>query len=112
MLRPTKKQINIKMPEALIEELKARAESENDTFTDLVIRFCKYGLGNESPATTHAALVPTQLDDHIASKLDNCIATQLAPLKEQFNELQECIDDRIANAIQKELDSVVGECSA
>lgn len=91
MPRPTKRQINIKMPEALIEELKARAESENDTFTDLVIRLCEQGLGNESdvacahakgdrPQTTVSPFEPAQLDERIAD--------QLAPLQERLIALE------------------------
>ena len=98
MPRPTKKQINIKMPEALIEALKARAESENDTFTDLVIRLCEQGLGIESdrPQTTASPLEPAQLDKRIVES----IAVEIAPLKERVTSLE------------NELQQVLGEAAA
>lgn len=82
MPRPTKRQINIKMPEALIEQLKAKAESLNDTFTDLVIRLCEQGLGSESdrPQTTASPFEPAQLDERIAD--------QLSPLQERLVALE------------------------
>lgn len=103
MLRPTKKQINIKMPQALIKELKARAELQNDTFTDLVIRLCEQGLGSDSnpSQTTAPPFEPDQLDERIAKS----IAAQIAPLQER-------IEDRIASTIQKELEPMLGELSA
>lgn len=81
MPRPTKKQINIKMPEPLIEALKSRAIDEGDTFTDLVIRFCSEGLeskSNRPVAVTEIA--PTQLDKRIADAI--------APLQERLVALE------------------------
>jgi len=79
MIRPTKKQINIKMPQPLIEALKAQAESENVTFTDTIILLCEQGLGMESssPQATAFPVEPAQLDERIADQL----ASQLAPLQ-------------------------------
>lgn len=98
MSRPTKKQINIKMPESLIEALKAKAELEKDTFTDLIIRFCEQGLGNPesgSPTTTPAIAQP-QLDERIAET----IATQIAPLFERVasveNEVRQVLGEAVA----------------
>jgi len=79
MPRPTKKQINIKMPEPLIEALKTRAEDEGDTFTDLVIRFCEQGLGSDRPVVS-AEVTPTQIDKRIADKL--------APLQKRLEALE------------------------
>ena len=98
MPRAAKKQINIKMRESLIEALKARAESENDTFTDLVIRLCEQGLGIESdhPQTTTAPFEPAQLDKRILES----IAVEIAPLKERVTSLE------------NELQQVLGEVAA
>lgn len=97
MPRPTKKQINIKMPEPLIEALKAKAESEKDTFTDLIIRFCEQGLSNrEGERTTTPVIAQRQLDERIAET----IATQIAPLKERVasveNELHQVLGEAVA----------------
>lgn len=105
MPRPTKKQINIKMPEALIEALKTRAESENDTFTDLITRACEQYLESKSdvkggqsssPQTTASPFEPAQLDERIAES----IAAEIAPLLE-----------RVAS-VENELQQVLGEAAA
>ena len=105
MPRPTKKQINIKMPEALIEALKAKAESENDTFTDLVTRACEQYLEGGSdakdgqsdrPQTATAPFEPPQLDKRIVEN----IAVEIAPLKERVTSLE------------NELQQVLGEAAA
>lgn len=96
MPRPTKRQINIKMPEALIEQLKAKAESLNDTFTDLVIRLCEQGLGSESDRPQTAVFQDKSFalkQQHTASpfepaQLDKRIADQLAPLQERLVALE------------------------
>lgn len=81
MPRPTKKQINIKMPEPLIEALKARAIDEGDTFTDLVVRFCSEGLESKSDRpVAETEIAPPQLDKRIA--------TALAPLQERLVALE------------------------
>ena len=89
MPRPAKKQINLKMRESLIEALKARAESENDTFTDLITRACEQYLEGESnvkngqndrPQTTLAPFEPAQLYE--------CIADQIAPLQKRLVALE------------------------
>lgn len=96
MPRPTKRQINIKMPEPLIEALKAKAESEKDTFTDLIIRFCEQGLSSEGERTTTPVIAQRQLDERIAET----IATQIAPLKERVasveNELHQVLGEAVA----------------
>ena len=105
MPRPAKKQINLKMRESLIEALKARAESENDTFTDLITRACEQYLESESdvkggqsdrPQTTASLLKPAQLDKRIVES----IAVEIAPLKERVTSLE------------NELQQVLGEAAA
>ena len=78
MTRPAKKQINIKMPQPLIEALKTRAENENITFTDTIIQLCEQGLGIgiSNPKSTASRVEPAQLDERIANQLAN----QIAPL--------------------------------
>lgn len=79
MTAPSRRQINIKMAEDLIEKLKLKAEADETTFTDLVIRACEELLGIEntkSPASISAA------------QLDECIAEKLAPLEERIAVLE------------------------
>jgi hypothetical protein len=98
----SKSQINFRLPDILIAALKNRAESEGLTSTELAIRLLKAGLGlpsSEKVATDE-------------SRIEERIATQLAPLQEQVTQLQERIEERIASAIQKELFPVLGELSA
>ena len=89
MTRATKKQINIKMPEPLIEALKNRAESEGKTFTDVVTRLCERGLGIESDShkTITPIIEPVQLNERIADQL----ASQLAPLQGRVIALEESL---------------------
>ncbi len=70
MARPTKKQVNIKMPLALIEALKTKAEAEKTTFTDLVIEACKQMLDqSEHSDPASAAISAAQVDKGIAPKI-------------------------------------------
>ena len=97
----SKSQVNFRLPNTLIAALKDRAESEGLTSTELVIRLLEAGLGLPSSEFAN--------DD---SRIENCIAIAIAPLQSQVNQLQERIEQRIHSAIQKELDVVMGECSA
>ncbi len=95
MARPTRKQVNIKMPESLIEALKAKAEAEGDTFTDLVVRFCEQGLRMDNQkAHTHTRWETKDLDVidvHIDSRIANLEARLESKLKEQVQvALGEC----------------------
>jgi hypothetical protein len=87
MPRPVKKQINIKMPESLIEALKERAEGEDTTFTDLVVEACEQLLGGRSYRTI-PAISPSQVDKRIDA--------QLAPLQEKIAELEAALGESVA----------------
>lgn len=98
-----KQQINIKLPPPLIDTLRAKATAEGITLTDLIQGFCEQGLGLPPIGT-----VAPDLDvvyERIVGQLDERIAACIAPLQER-------IDDRINDAIQKELLPVLGELSA
>ena len=97
----SKSQINFRLPDSLIAALKDRAESEGLTSTELAIRLLEVGLGLPSSEFANNEL-----------RIEERIATQLAPIQSQLTQLQECIEERIHSAIQKELDVVMGECSA
>jgi hypothetical protein len=90
MPRPTKKQINIKMPETLIKALKTRAEDEGNTLTDLVIQLCEQGLGIEKnhPQATAPSVEPAQLDERIAE--------YLAPLQRRLEALEAELGESVA----------------
>lgn len=94
----SKSQVNFRLPDSLIAALKDRAESEGITLTELAIRLLEAGLG-----------LPSSLLASDESRIEERIATQLAPLQEQVTRLGECIEQRIQVAIQKELDAVLGE---
>ena len=86
-MRP-RKQINIKMPEELIDALKAQAEEEDETFTDLIIRYCEQGLGKSGSLKATHAISTTQLDKRIAA--------HLAPLQEKIAELEAALGEIVA----------------
>ncbi len=78
------------MPEPLIKALKARAEKEGNTFTDLVIQLCEQGLGierNRSQATV-PSVEPAQLDERIAK--------YLAPLQGRLEALESELGESVA----------------
>ena len=79
MAAPARKQINVKMSEELIEALKNKAESEETTFTDLVIRACEELLGIENTKPTASIS---------AEQLDECVAEKIAPLEERLAVLE------------------------
>jgi hypothetical protein len=89
MPRPIKRQINIKMPEPLIEELKAKAEEEDETFTDLIIRYCEQGLGGKGGSPKSPTAIST-------TQLDKRIASWLAPLQEKIVELEAALGETVA----------------
>ena len=97
----SKSQINFRLPDTLIAALKDRAESEGLTSTELAIRLLEAGLG-----------LPSSEFANDESRIEKRIATYLAPIQEQVTQLQECIEERIRDAIQKELEPVLGELSA
>jgi hypothetical protein len=97
----SKSQVNFRLPDTLIAALKDQAESEGITSTEMAIRLLEAGLGLSS---TDAAI-----DD---SRIEERIEERIAPLREQVTQLNQCIELRIATAIQKELDPLMGELSA
>ncbi len=97
----SKSQINFRLPDSLIAALKDRASEEGITSTELAIRLLEAGLG-----------LPSSEFANDESRIEECISMAIAPLQSQVTELQQRIDERIRNAIQKELDVVMGECSA
>ncbi|HEY9882986.1 MAG TPA: hypothetical protein V6C98_05190 [Thermosynechococcaceae cyanobacterium] len=97
----SKSQINFRLPDTLIAALKDRASKEGITSTDLAIRLLEAGLG----------LLSSEFAND-ESRIEDCIAIAVAPLQSQITQLQECIEQRIHSAIRKELDVVMGECSA
>lgn len=85
-----RKQVNIKMPEHLIETLKAKAEAEDNTFTDLIVRFCEQGL-----------------------RRDNQNAHQ--PVDSNFEVIDMRIADleaRLESKVKEHVQAALGECSA
>jgi hypothetical protein len=97
----SKSQINFRLPDTLITALKDQAESEGITSTELAIRLLEAGLG----------LPPSDsvIDE---SRIEERIESRIAPLREQVTQLERCIELRVATAIQKELDPLLGELSA
>jgi hypothetical protein len=96
----SKSQVNFRLPDTLIAALKDRAELAGITSTEMAIRLLEAGLG--MPSTDF----PND-ESRIEQRIEECIA----PLKEQFNQLSQCIELRIAVALQKELDPLLGELS-
>ncbi len=97
----SKSQVNFRLPDTLIAALKDQAESEGITSTELAIRLLEAGLGLSS--SDYA------IDN---SRIEERIEQRIAPLREQVTQLNQCIELRIAVAIQKELDPLLGELSA
>lgn len=97
----SKSQINFRLPDTLIAALKDQASSEGITSTELAVRLLEAGLGLPS-------------SDYVTdeSRIEERIEERIAPLKEQVTQLHQCIEERIATAIHKELDTVLGELSA
>ena len=93
----SKSQINFRLPDTLIAALKDQAESSGITSTELAIRLLEAGLGLPSL-------------DYVVD--ESRIEERIAPLREQVTQLDRCIELRIATAIQKELDPLLGELSA
>ena len=98
----SKSQINFRLPDTLITALKDQAESEGITSTELAIRLLERSLGLPQ-------LLANSNDD---SRIEERIESRIAPLREQVTQLNQCIESRIATAIQKELDPLLGELSA
>ncbi len=74
----SKSQINFRLPDILIAALKDRAELEGLTSTELVIHLLEAGLGLPS-------LEKVATDE---SRIDERIASQLAPLQERLVTLE------------------------
>ncbi len=95
--KTTRKQVNIKMPESLIEALKAKAEAEGDTFTDLVVRFCEQGLRIDNQNAHQPATVINSSLDVIDVHIDSRIAD---------------LEARLESKVQEQVQAALGECSA
>lgn len=80
MVAPARKQVNVKMPESLIEALKVKAQADKTTFTDLVIQACEQLLGIEDNGFSATGIS--------AVRLDECIFEQIAPLEERISALE------------------------
>lgn len=112
----SKSQINFRLPDTLIAALKARAEAEGVTSTELATRLLEVGLGLPSPElvsnhppieeriTSQLAPLQARLDQRIEER----IASFLTPLQQ---EMEQRIVERIQTVIQNEVDAVLGECS-
>lgn len=98
----SKSQINFRLPDTLIAALKDQASSEGITSTELLVRLLEAGLGLPSKE-----LVATD-----ESRIEERIEQGIAPLKEQVIQLNQCIESRIATAIQREIEPLLGELSA
>ncbi len=98
MARPTRKQVNIKMPESLIEALKAKAEAEGETLTDLIVRFCKQGLGIPSSQNAHQT---TRWEAKDLDVIDVHINSRIADL-----------EVRLESKLKEQVQAALGECSA
>lgn len=96
-----KSQVNFRLPDTLIAALKEQAASEGITSTELAIRLLEAGLGLPSSDSVVDEL-----------RIEQRIESRIAPLREQVTQLDRCIELRIATAIQKELDPLLGELSA
>ncbi len=97
----SKSQVNFRLPDTLIAALKDQASSEGITSTELAVRLLEAGLGLPS-------------SDYVTdeSRIEERIEQRIAPLREQVTQLNQCIELRIATALQKELDPLLGELSA
>lgn len=97
----SKSQVNFRLPDTLIAALKERALSEGITSTELAVRLLEAGLGLPS-------------SDYVTdeSRIEKRIEERIAPLKEQVTQLHQCIEERIATAIQREIEPLLGELSA
>lgn len=94
MARPTRKQVNIKMPESLIEALKAKAEAEGDTFTDLIVHFCEQGLGMPS------------------KKAHQQVDSNLEVIDMRIADLEARLESKVKEQVQVQMQAALGECSA
>ena len=74
----SKSQINFRLPDILIAALKDRADSEGLTSTELVIHLLEAGLG--LPSSEKVATDESRIEEGIAS--------QLAPLQERLVALE------------------------
>lgn len=98
----SKSQVNFRLPDALIAALKDKAETEGKTTTEIAVSILETGLGLSSPSSS---------DMRIAS-IEERIASQVEAVREQVTQLEQRIDLRIQAAIQKEVDTMLGESIA
>ena len=109
-----RQQINIKLPPELIETLREKASTEEITLTELIQGYCEQGLG--LPPSNHQTVDTALIYERILTEVDNRITTQL---DKRIPEVQEplltqlhiCIEQRIREVIQSEVDTMLGESS-
>lgn len=93
-----KRQINIKLPPALIEALKAKAGEEGMTLTDLIQGYCERGLGlpSSTPSLNLDVVyerILSQLDERIPMQIDERIAAQLAPIQLHLAAMEDALGE-------------------
>lgn len=88
----SKSQVNFRLPDTLIAALKEKAETEGKTTTEIAVSILESGLGLSSADNS---------DSRITS-IEERIAAQLEPLREQVNQLGIGIEKRVQIAIQSE----------
>lgn len=96
--KTTRKQVNIKMPESLLEALKAKAEAEDATFTDVIVRFCEQGLRMDNQNAHQTATVIDSSLNVIDSRIDSRIA-----------DLEARLELRLKQQIESALELELGE---
>lgn len=106
----SKSQVNFRLPAPLIAALKARAEAEGISSTELATRLLEAGLGLSSlELANDDPRIEERITISLEQRIEKHIANQLAPLQSQ---LEQRIEERIQTAIQSKVDAVLGECSA
>jgi antitoxin component of RelBE/YafQ-DinJ toxin-antitoxin module len=97
-----KQQVNFRIDTELLEALKEQAEVEGVSYTDLIQRFCKQGLGSGT----------IQLGSSTIQTIDSTIHDAIQPdfLKEQLKEeLREELAESINELVKINLEGVRGE---
>lgn len=89
-----KKAVNFRLPYELIFELTDASQAQGITVTDLLIRYCEQGLQRDvnTSVNTDSFTVNTDSDTVDTSvntaQIESAIATAIAPLQQQINELR------------------------
>jgi hypothetical protein len=97
-----KQQVNFRFDTNLLEALKEQAEVEGVSYTDLIQRFCKQGLGRNTIQPTIQSL------DFTIQSVDSAIQPDI--LKQQLKaELREELADSINELVKVNLEGIRGE---